>query len=145
MNEFVQSELGDCNAQENSVPDRKSPEMFGTIEDDNDITDNDLTQLMDTLEMKLSNETTPFKAGLPIMVPPPKKGRYEKSHAIPVKLVFTKSFKLLKIYERFYNHPPINSHRAEDDAITLLKCALFCKQAFIKKIPDYVKPLHDFI
>ena len=34
------------------------------------------------------------------------------------------SYKLVDVYRRLYGHAPPESHRAEDDCITLLKCAL---------------------
>ena len=34
-----------------------------------------------------------------------------------------KSFKLVEIYRRIFGQPPPESHRAEDDCVTLLKCA----------------------
>lgn len=42
------------------------------------------------------------------------------------------TFKLREIYKRFYNKYPQNSHDAEDDVITLLKCACACKNLFVE-------------
>lgn len=43
-----------------------------------------------------------------------------------------KPFKLAQIYERFFNELPQQSHYAEGDVITLLKCAIAKKEVFAR-------------
>jgi three prime repair exonuclease 1 len=49
---------------------------------------------------------------------------------------FKKGYKLTEIYERVYQQPPENLHRAEDDCMTLLKCVTSpkYKQDFIDNL-----------
>lgn len=49
----------------------------------------------------------------------PSNGNGGKTISSPPK----KSFKLVEIYRRIFGQPPPESHRAEDDCVTLLKCA----------------------
>lgn len=45
-------------------------------------------------------------------------------------------YTLRGIYKRFYHSHPDNSHEAESDVMTLMKCAIACKSEFIKIVNE---------
>lgn len=92
------------------------------------------------------NETTPSKTTAPRTLvsdgPPSKKpaaarrlfvepgGKIEPPQT-PVKSRYNQSYKLTEIYKRLFQTAPAKAHNAEDDVVTLLKCAIATKAQFV--------------
>lgn len=92
------------------------------------------------------NETTPSKATIPRMLlsegPPSKKPAAARRLFVeladkietpktPSKSRYNKSYKLTEIYRRLYETAPAKAHNAEDDVVTLLKCAIATNVQFV--------------
>lgn len=165
MEAFLKRELEEVNAPiniEESVPVRaSSPDLFENMLEPHEEDDVLLTQALEKTECTLAliqsiNESTPPVKTDNIAPPPPRVWKPKRSRlfstesggrrpVIPMKLTFSKSYKLTKIYERYFECQPENAHRAEDDAMMLLKCACFHSKAFLENIQRFEKDLLDFI
>lgn len=68
---------------------------------------------------------------------PPNSG---SSAASPSKRM---KFTMIAVHERFFGHEPSQSHYAENDVLTLLKCVVASKSEFVEYAETHAKPFSD--
>ena len=119
----------------------RSPDLFPDM-----IDDDTLTQLTAIAEEKYM--ATPPNKIVRTSSPP---GAPLKPRGIPIdrsqlkpRELFKPSYKLSSIYERYFGTQPPVAHRAEEDALILLKCSRFHAKDFLSHIPSHARELQSY-
>lgn len=113
-----------------------------------------LTFETDVKDQQAKNETTPSKPTIPENETPHKSNQNEQKkrpnpsvrrELFPMenKKWPKGTFKLREIYRKFFKSYPQNSHDAEDDVMTLLKCACACNTRFVEIVKRSAKIFSD--